>query len=108
MRQHPAINSGFNSASQSIILFKTVDIAIAVNMENGLITPIIRHADYKNLGELSVEIRALAHKAKEGKLDPKEYKGESFTISNLGMYGISEFQAILNPPQSAILAVSGI
>ena len=52
LRQHPAINSGFNSASQSIILFKTVDIAIAVNMENGLITPIIRHADYKNLGEL--------------------------------------------------------
>lgn len=108
LRQHPAINSGFNSANQSIILFKTVDIAIAVNMENGLITPIIRHADYKNIGELSVEIRALAQKAKEGKLDPKEYKGGSFTISNLGMHGISEFQAILNPPQSAILAVSGI
>lgn len=108
LRQHPRINSGFNSANQSIISFKTVDIAVAVTMDEGLITPIVRHADYKNVGELSVEIRSLAQKAKEGKLDPKEYQGGSFTISNLGMYGITEFQAILNPPQSAILAVSGI
>ena len=77
-------------------------------MEDGLITPIVRHADYKNLGELSLEIRSLAQRAREGKLNPIEYKGGSFTISNLGMFGVSEFQAILNPPQSAILAVSGI
>lgn len=108
LRQHPQVNSGFNSVNQSIIYFKTVDIAIAVTIENGLITPIIRYADYKNLGEISTEMRSLAQKAKEGKLSPQEYKGGSFTISNLGMYGISEFSGILNPPQSAILAVGGI
>ena len=108
LRQYPAINTGFNSVNQSIIHFKTVDIAVAVSMDHGLITPVIRYADYKNLGELSVEIRSLAQKAREGKLDPGEYKGGSFTISNLGMFGVSEFQAILNPPQAAILAVSGI
>lgn len=108
LRQCPNINTGFNSVNQTIIQFKTIDIAIAVSIEAGLITPIVRHADYKNLGELSVEIRSLAQKAREGKLNPQEYKGGSFTISNLGMYGVSEFQAIINPPQAAILAVSGI
>lgn len=108
LRQHPGINSGFNSINQSIIQFKTIDIAIAVSIEAGLITPIVRHADYKNLGEISLEIRTLAQRAKEGKLNPQEYKGGSFTISNLGMYGVTEFQAIINPPQAAIIAVSGI
>lgn len=108
LRQHPAINSGFNSASQSIIQFKTIDISIAVSVEAGLITPVVRHADYKNLGEIALEVRSLAQKAREGKLNPQEYKGGSFTVSNLGMYGVSEFQAILNPPQAAILAVAGI
>jgi len=74
----------------------------------GLITPIIRHADYKNLGTLSAEMRELAKRAQEGKLEPLEYKGGSFTVSNLGMYGITSFTAILNPPQGAILAVGGI
>lgn len=108
LRKHPEINSGFSSVNQSIIRFKTVDVAIAVSMENGLITPIVRHADYKNLGELAVEIRLLAQRARDGKLEPHEYKGGSFTISNLGMYGVTDFQAILNPPQAAILAVSAI
>ncbi|MBS4163637.1 Dihydrolipoyllysine-residue acetyltransferase component of pyruvate dehydrogenase complex [Candidatus Protochlamydia amoebophila] len=108
LRQNPGLNCGFNSANQSVIQFKTIDIAVAVSLEEGLITPIVRHADFKNLGELSVEIRVLAQKAREGKLEPQEYKGGSFTISNLGMFGVSEFQAILNPPQAAILAVSGI
>lgn len=108
LRQHPVMNSGFNSVNQTIIQFKTIDIAIAVSIEGGLITPIIRHADYKNLGELALEVRSLAQRARDGKLAPTEYKGGSFTISNLGMYGVTEFQAILNPPQSAILAVSGI
>jgi len=77
-------------------------------MESGLITPIIRHADYKNLGQLSQEIKRLAARAREGKLSREEYTGGSFTISNLGMYGISEFVAIINPPQAAILAIGGI
>lgn len=108
LREHMAVNSGFNSVSQSIILFKTVDVSVAVTVEGGLITPIIRHADYKNLGEISVEIKELAARAKTGKLEPQEYKGGSFTVSNLGMFGISDFIAVINPPQSAILAVGGI
>lgn len=108
LREHPVINSGFNSVNQTIIRFKTIDIAVAVNVKEGLVTPIVRHADYKNVMELSLEIRNLAKRAKEGKLELHEYKGGSFTISNMGMYGVTSFQAIINPPQAAILAVSGI
>ncbi|OGN56296.1 MAG: pyruvate dehydrogenase complex dihydrolipoamide acetyltransferase [Chlamydiae bacterium RIFCSPHIGHO2_12_FULL_44_59] len=108
LRDHQAVNSGFNSVSQSIILFKTVDISVAVTVEGGLITPIVRHADYKTLGEISLEVKELAKRAKEGQLKPEEYKGGSFTISNMGMFGITDFCAVINPPQSAILAVGGI
>ena len=108
LREYPGMNSGFNSVNQSIILFKTVDISVAVTVEGGLITPIIRHADYKNLGEISVEVKELAARAKEGKLNPEEYKGGSFTISNMGMYGITDFCAIINPPQASILAIGSI
>ena len=108
LREHPALNSGFNSSTQSIILFKTIDISVAVTVEAGLITPIVRHADYKNLGEISAEVKELASRAKAGKLKPEEYKGGSFTISNMGMFGITDFCAIINPPQSCILAVGGI
>jgi pyruvate dehydrogenase E2 component (dihydrolipoamide acetyltransferase) len=108
LKEHPNVNSGFNSVSQSLIRFKTVDISIAVSIPDGLITPILRQADYMNLGEISVQVKDLANRAKEGTLKPHEYKGGSFTISNLGMYGVSDFVAIINPPQSAILAVSGI
>lgn len=108
LKQHPEINRGFNSVNQAVIQFKTVDIAVAVSVDQGLITPIVRHADFKNLGELSVEIRTLAQRAKEGKLEVHEYKGGSFTISNLGMHGVVDFQAIINPPQAAILAIGGI
>lgn len=108
LRQHPNVNSGFNSTNNTITRFKTIDICVAVSIEGGLITPIVRHADFKNLGEISVEVKALAARAKEGKLEPHEYKGGSFTISNLGMYGVSDFIAIINPPQAAILAVSGV
>ncbi len=108
LREHPDVNSGFNSDNQSLIRFKTIDISIAVSLEQGLITPIVRHADYKNLSQISQEVKFLAQKAKEGKLQPDEYQGGSFTISNLGMFGISSFQAIINPPQAAILAVGGI
>lgn len=108
LKKFPGVNCGFNSVTQSIIQFKTIDIAVAVSLEEGLITPIIRHVDYKNLGELSVEVKSLAQRAKEGKLESDEYKGGSFTISNLGMFGITDFQAIINPPQAAILSVGGI
>lgn len=108
LREHPEINSGFNNADNKIVRFKTVDISVAVGTNEGLITPILRHADFKNLGEISVEMRHLAKRAKEGKLEAHEYKGGSFCLSNLGMYGITDFQAILNPPQAAILAVGAV
>lgn len=108
LRKHPVVNSGFNSVNNTIIHFKTIDISVAVTIDVGLITPIIRHADYKNLGEISVEMKALGKKAKTGKLKPEEFKGGSFTVSNMGMFGVSGFGAIINPPQSAILAISGI
>lgn len=108
LREHPSANSGFDSVNQAIILFKTVDISVAVTVEGGLITPIIRHADFKNLGEISLEMKELAMRAKTGKLKPEEYKGGSFTVSNMGMFGVSDFTAIINPPQAAILAVGGI
>ncbi len=108
LKEHPAINSGFHTEHQSILRFQTIDIAVAVSLEQGLITPILRHADYKNLGEISAEIRELGARAKLGKLDLHEYQGGSFTISNMGMYGISDFAAIINPPQSSILAVGAI
>lgn len=108
LREHPNVNSGFNTVNQSMIRFKTIDISVAVSLPSGLITPIIRHADFKNIGQLSSEMRLLASKARDGKLSREEYTGGSFTISNLGMFGISEFVAIINPPQAAILAVGGI
>jgi len=108
LREHPNANSGFNAVTQSILLFKTVDISVAVTVEAGLITPIVRHADYKNLGEISAEVKELAARAKTGKLQPEEYKGGSFTISNMGMFGVTDFCAIINPPQSCILAIGGI
>ncbi len=108
LREHPEVNTGFHSVNQSVIQFKTIDIAVAVNVDGGLVTPIIRHADYKNIGQISVEVKQLVTKAKASKLAPEEYRGGSFTVSNLGMYGVNSFQAIINPPQAAILAVGAI
>jgi pyruvate dehydrogenase E2 component (dihydrolipoamide acetyltransferase) len=108
LRKHPEINSGFNSENQTIIRFKSVDISLAVSIPDGLITPILFHSDYKSIMELSEESKRVAKKAKEGSLKPDEYQGGSFTISNLGMFGIESFDAVINPPQAAILAVGGI
>lgn len=108
LRKHPEINSGFNSVDQKIIRFKTVDIAVAVSIPDGLLTPIIRHADYKNLAQLASEVKTLVSLAQRNKLSPEQYRGGSFTLSNLGMFGIENFQAVINPPQAAILAVGGI
>ncbi|MBM3199062.1 MAG: 2-oxo acid dehydrogenase subunit E2, partial [Chlamydiae bacterium] len=108
LREHPGINSGFNSVTRKKIQFQTIDISVAVSVDQGLITPILRLADYKQVNQISVEMRLLAKKAKEGRLTREEYVGGSFTISNLGMLGISQFFGIINPPQAAILCVAGI
>lgn len=108
LRDHPDVNAGFHQTKSAILKYQSIDISVAVNTPTGLITPIITQADLKSLSDISAEIRALAHKAKEGKLAPAEFQGGSFTLSNLGMYGVESFSAILNPPQAAILAVGGI
>jgi len=91
-----------------IYQYSSIDISVAVALEDGLITPIVKDADKKGLKEISLEINELIKKAHQNKLLPEEYTGGSISISNLGMYGITEFAAIINPPQSSILAVGGI
>ncbi len=108
LKIHPNINSGFNTVNNTGIHFKTIDIAVAVSLDEGLITPIVRHADFKNIGEIAVEVKSLAKRARDGKLAMQEFQGGSFTVSNAGMYGITELFPVINPPQSAILGVGGI
>lgn len=108
LSRHPDVNSGFDPVKNCLLRFQTVDVAVAVGTPGGLVTPIITYADSKTILEISAEAKSLAVKAKEGKLQPHEYQGGSFTISNLGMFGVHSFKAILNPPQAAILAVSAI
>ena len=91
-----------------VIKYSSVDVSIAVALKEGLITPIVKNADKKGLIEISKEIKELVNKAKTGKLQPDEYTGGTISISNLGMFGIMEFSAIINPPQSSILAVGTI
>ena len=91
-----------------VIKYSSVDVSIAVALKEGLITPIVKNADKKGLIEISKEIKELVNKAKTGKLQPNEYTGGTISISNLGMFGIIEFSAIINPPQSSILAVGTI
>lgn len=88
-----------------ILQYKDIDISVAVAVDGGLITPVVKGADGKGLAGISNEMKELAGKAKAGKLMPEEYQGGCFSISNLGMFGIKEFSAVINPPQSAILAV---
>lgn len=101
----PQVNVQFDEDSQQILQFSHADISIAVAIDNGLITPIVKAADQKSLADISNTMRDLATRAKTGKLAPDEFQGGSFSISNLGMLGIKQFDAIINPPQGAILAL---
>ncbi|HSO43268.1 MAG TPA: pyruvate dehydrogenase complex dihydrolipoamide acetyltransferase, partial [Rhodospirillales bacterium] len=103
LKAYPDANSAWTD--EAMRLFKTVDIAVAVATPNGLITPVVRNADAKGLAVIAGEVRDLAERARAGKLKPEDYQGGTFTVSNLGMYGIREFSAIINPPQSCLLAV---
>jgi len=94
--------------NNKIVKYKTIDVAVAVALQEGLITPIVKEANLKGLNKISKEIKKLAKLAKENKLKPNQYIGGSITVSNLGMFGITEFSAIINPPQSSILAVGSI
>lgn len=104
--QHPQVNASFQD--KTVRLYEHADIGVAVATENGLITPIVRAADVKSLLDIATEVRELAGRARTRKLKPEEYMGATFSISNLGMFGIDEFTAVINPPEAAILAVGAM
>ena len=104
LRRVPKVNASYTD--DATIFYDDVDISVAVSIPDGLITPIIRKADQKGLAAISNEMKDLAARAKINKLKPEEFQGGGFSISNMGMYGVSQFAAIINPPQSAILAVA--
>jgi len=103
MRAFPDVNCSWTD--DAIRYYQTVDVSVAVSTPTGLITPVVRNADQKGLAAISNEVKLLAKRARDGKLMPEEYQGGGFTISNLGMYGITNFAAVINPPQSCLLAV---
>ena len=103
LRKVPAANAAWSD--EGVVMFDAVDISVAVAIPGGLITPIIRNADGKGLASISNEMKGLAVRAKEGKLKLEEFQGGTFSISNLGMFGIKDFAAVINPPQGCILAV---
>ena len=106
LRQHPEVNASFQG--NFVRYYEHADIGVAVAIEDGLITPVVRSADQKSLSEIAAEVRELAERARSRKLKPEEYTGASFSISNLGMFGIDEFTAVINPPEGAILAVGAM
>jgi pyruvate dehydrogenase E2 component (dihydrolipoamide acetyltransferase) len=106
LMQHPQVNASFQD--KAVRYYEHADIGVAVAIEDGLITPIVRAADQKSLGEIAAEVRDLAERARNRKLRPEEYLGATFSISNLGMFGIDEFTAVINPPEGAILAVGAM
>jgi pyruvate dehydrogenase E2 component (dihydrolipoamide acetyltransferase) len=107
LRDVPEVNSTYDPKSDSVKMQGSIDISVAVATPAGLITPIVPNTDKLGLSQITDKVRDLAGRAKEGKLSPEEYQGGTFCISNLGMFGIDEFSAVINPPQAAILAVGG-
>jgi pyruvate dehydrogenase E2 component (dihydrolipoamide acetyltransferase) len=106
LKKHPAVNSAW--LGDVIRTNYDVHVGVAVAVEDGLLVPVIRHADAKSLTQISAEVKDFAQRAKTKKLQPADWEGNTFTISNLGMFGIDQFTAIVNPPDSCILAVGGI
>jgi pyruvate dehydrogenase E2 component (dihydrolipoamide acetyltransferase) len=106
LRHHPEMNASF--AGDRVKQYSHVHIGVAVAIDDGLITPVIRDADTKSLADIAAESKALAERARNRRLQPNEYTGATFSISNLGMMGIDEFSAIINPPEAAILAVGAV
>ena len=106
LRKHPAVNSAW--MGDFIRRNEHVNIGVAVAVDEGLLVPVVRFADNKGLTQISAEVREFAQKAKDKKLQPSDWEGNTFTISNLGMFGIESFTAIVNPPDACILAIGGI
>jgi pyruvate dehydrogenase E2 component (dihydrolipoamide acetyltransferase) len=108
LRKHPSVNASYLEKEGEIRQHKVVNVAVAVAVDEGLLTPVVRNADQKGLAQLSEETRAYAEKARNRQLQPQDWEGSTFTTSNLGMFGIEEFTAIINPPNACILAIGAI
>ena len=106
LMQHPEVNASFQD--KFVRYYERADVGVAVAIEDGLITPVVRSADQKSLSQIASEVRELAERARSRKLKPEEYTGATFSVSNLGMFGIDEFTAIINPPEGGILAVGAM
>ena len=107
LRDVPELNASFDPASGTARLNPTVDVSVAVATPGGLITPIVTEVDGRGLVDITETVKELAGRAREGKLQPHEFQGGTFSVSNLGMFGVSEFSAVVNPPQAVIMAVGG-
>ena len=105
LMKHPFVNASYQD--KTIRFYEQADIGVAVAVDEGLITPVVRGANLKGFGQIAAEVKELAGRARDRKLQPEEYTGATFSISNLGMFGIKEFTAIINPPEAAILAIGG-
>ena len=108
LSRHPAVNASWMEQEGVIRQHGQVHVAIAVAIDDGLVTPVIRHADRKGLAQIAAETRELARRARDRSLQPEDWEGSTFTTSNLGMYGVEEFTAIINPPNACILAIGAI
>ena len=104
--QHPEVNASYQE--KFVRYYEHADIGVAVAIEDGLITPVVRAADQKSLSQIAAEVRELAERARSKRLKPEEYTGATFSISNLGMFGIDEFTAVINPPEGGILAIGAM
>jgi pyruvate dehydrogenase E2 component (dihydrolipoamide acetyltransferase) len=104
--QHPQVNASFQE--KIVRYYEHADIGVAVAIEDGLITPVVRAADQKSLSQIAAEVRELAERARSKRLKPEEYTGATFSVSNLGMFGIDEFTAVINPPEGAIIAIGAM
>ncbi|WP_396447175.1 dihydrolipoamide acetyltransferase family protein, partial [Actinomadura sp.] len=106
LREHPAVNVSYTE--ENLLFHKRVNVGIAVAVEDGLIVPVVKDADRKSVSQIGREARELAGKAREGKLTLNEMSGGTFSVSNLGMFGVDSFSAVINPPEAAILAVGAV
>ncbi|GAA1803368.1 dihydrolipoamide acetyltransferase family protein [Actinomadura chokoriensis] len=106
LREHPAVNVSY--AEENLLFHKRINVGIAVAVEDGLIVPVVKDADRKSVSQIGAETRELAGKAREGKLSLNEMSGGTFSVSNLGMFGVDSFSAVINPPEAAILAVGAV
>jgi pyruvate dehydrogenase E2 component (dihydrolipoamide acetyltransferase) len=106
LKKHPAVNSSW--LGDVIRTNYDVHVGIAVDVEDGLLVPVVRHADAKSLSDISTEVKSFAQRARDKQLQPQDWEGNTFTISNLGMFGVEDFTAIINPPDACILAIGGI